>query len=369
MSAAVLDTYSPAQGLIVHKVKVEQGTLKVGDTVTAEVDVEKRDATRRNHTATHLMHAALREVLGTHVKQAGSVVAPTYLRFDFTHYQPLTADEIKEIESLVNDHILRNEPVQTDEMAVEEAMRSGAMALFGEKYGEKVRVLSIKGVAEDVFSRELCGGTHVRATGDIGLFRITSDESIASGVRRIRAVTGVDAFERFREAETILDRVTSGLRTSRTELPAQIERLQDELKKARREADELRMKIASGAISSSSANGDESREVAGVRVVAREASGLDAAGMRQLSDTLLARIKSGVVVLGRNSEGKVSLIVRTSADLTSKVPAGQVIKELAPIVGGRGGGKPDMAEGGGSQPEKLAEALEASYGVVEKLLA
>jgi len=368
-AASVVDTYSPAQGLIVHKVKVEKGSLKVGDTVSAEVDVEKRDATRRNHTATHLMHAALREVLGTHVKQAGSVVAPTYLRFDFTHYQPLNADEMEEIERLVNYHILRNEPVQTDEMAVEEAMRSGAMALFGEKYGESVRVLSIKGGGEDVFSKELCGGTHVRATGDIGLFKITSDESIASGVRRIRAVTGVDAFERFREAEKILERVAVGLRTSRTELPAQVERLQDELKKTRREADELRMKIASGAISSSSSNGDESREVAGVQVVAREASGLDSAGMRQLSDTLLARIKSGVVVLGRSSEGKVSLIVRTSADLTGRVPAGKVIKELAPIVGGKGGGKPDMAEGGGSQPEKLGEALEASFAVVEKLLS
>jgi alanyl-tRNA synthetase len=370
-AAIVLDTYSPAQGLIVHKVKVEKGSLKVGDTVSAEVDVEKRDATRRNHTATHLMHAALREVLGTHVKQAGSVVAPTYLRFDFTHYQPLNADEIEEIERLVNYHILRNEPVQTDEMAVEEAMRSGAMALFGEKYGEKVRVLSIKGAggSEDVFSKELCGGTHVRATGDIGLFKITSDESIASGVRRIRAVTGVDAFERFREAEKILDRVAGGLRTSRTELAGQVERLQDELKKTRREADELRMKIASGAIGSASSNGDESREVAGVQVVAREASGLDSAGMRQLSDTLLARIKSGVVVLGRSSEGKVSLIVRTSPDLTGRVPAGKVIKELAPIVGGKGGGKPDMAEGGGTQPEKLGEALEASYAVVEKLLS
>ncbi|MBC8030798.1 MAG: alanine--tRNA ligase [Pyrinomonadaceae bacterium] len=368
--ASVVDTYSPAQGLIVHKIKVEKGSLKVGDAVTAEVDVEKRDATRRNHTATHLMHAALREVLGTHVKQAGSVVAPTYLRFDFTHYQPLTTAEIKEIESLVNYHILRNEPVETNEMATEEAMRSGAMALFGEKYGEKVRVLSIKGAggAEDIFSRELCGGTHVRATGDIGLFKITSDESIASGVRRIRAVTGTDAFERFRDAETILDQVTAGLRTSRTELPAQVERLQDELKKARREADDLRMKIASGAISSA-ANGDESREVAGVRVVAREASGLDSVGMRQLSDTLLARIKSGVVVLGRSSDGKVSLIVRTSDDLTGRVPAGKVIKELAPMVGGKGGGKADMAEGGGTQADKLGEALEASYAIVERLLS
>jgi alanyl-tRNA synthetase len=366
--ASVVDTYAPVQGLIVHKVKVEKGSLKVGDTVVAEVDVEKRDATRRNHTATHLMHAALREVLGTHVKQAGSVVAPNYLRFDFTHYQPLTAHEIEEIERLVNYHILRNEPVETNEMAVEEAMRSGAMALFGEKYGDKVRVLSIKG-AEDIFSKELCGGTHVRATGEIGVFKISSDESIASGVRRIRAITGVDAYERFREDELLIDQVASGLRTSRAELPAVVGKLQDELKKARREAEELRMKIASGPITSSSSNGDESREIAGVRVVAREASGLDSAGMRQLSDTLLARIKSGVIVLGRSSDGKVSLVVRTSADLTSKVPAGQVIKELAPIVGGKGGGKADMAEGGGSQPEKLSEALEASYAIVERLLS
>jgi alanyl-tRNA synthetase len=364
--AVVLDTFSPAQGLIVHRVKVEKGSLNVGDVVSAEVDVEKRDATRRNHTATHLMHAALREVLGTHVKQAGSVVAPTYLRFDFSHYQPLTQTEREEIERLVNYHILRNEPVQTDEMAIEEAMRSGAMALFGEKYGEKVRVLSIKG-AEGVFSKELCGGTHVRATGDIGLFKITSDESIASGVRRIRAITGIDAYERFRESEVVVDELSSGLRTSRNELSTVVTKLQDELKKARREVDELKLKIASGAVSSSS-NGDEARDVSGVKVLAREASGLDAAAMRQLSDTLLARIKSGVVVLGRSSDGKVSLIVRTSSDLTGKVPAGQVIKELAPIVGGRGGGKADMAEGGGSQPERLSDALAESYGVIERLL-
>jgi len=362
--AVVNDTYSPVPGLIVHKVEVTEGSFKVGDVVSAEVDVEKRNATRRNHTATHLMHAALREVLGTHVKQAGSVVAPTYLRFDFSHYQPLTQVEKEEIERLVNYHILRNEPVQTDEMAIEEAMRSGAMALFGEKYGEKVRVLSIKGL-EGVFSKELCGGTHVRSTGDIGLFKIVSDESIASGVRRIRAITGADAYERFREAELLVDELSSGLRTSRTELVNAVSRLQEELKKSRREADELRLKIASGG---SATNGDESREIAGVKVLAREASGLDAPAMRQLSDTLLARIKSGVVILGRSSEGKVSLIVRTSPDLMSKVPAGQVLKELAPIVGGRGGGKADMAEGGGKRPDQLPAALEQSYSVVERLL-
>jgi alanyl-tRNA synthetase len=364
--AKVFDTYSPVQGLIVHKIRVDRGVLNVGDIVSAEVDVQKRDATRRNHTATHLMHAALREVLGTHVKQAGSVVAPGYLRFDYSHYQPLTQSEKEEIERLVNYHILRNEPVQTDEMAIEEAMHSGAMALFGEKYGDKVRVLTIKGL-EGVFSKELCGGTHVRATGDIGLFKITSDESIASGVRRLRAITGSDAYERFREAEVLVDELSSGLRTSRTEMLGAVTRLQDELKKARREVDELRLKIATGAVGTS-ANGDESREIAGIKVLAREASGLDAPAMRQLSDTLLARIKSGVVILGRSSEGKVSLIVRTSADLTSKVPAGQVIKELAPIVGGRGGGKADMAEGGGTQPENLNTALQKSYEVVERLM-
>jgi alanyl-tRNA synthetase len=360
----VKDTQSPLTGLIVHHVRVESGLLRTGDTVVAQVDVERRDAIRRNHTATHLLHAALREVLGGHVKQAGSVVAPNYLRFDFTHYQPLTTAETAEIERLVNEQVLRNVSVQTDILPVEEAIRSGAMALFGEKYAGMMRVLTVPG-----FSKELCGGTHVRATGDIGVFKITSDESIASGVRRIRAITGLDAYQRFREDELLVDQVATSLRTSRSELPGVITKLQDELKKARREADELRLKIASGAVGSSSTNGDEAREVSGVRVLAREASGLDAAAMRQLSDTLLARIKSGVVVLGRSGEGKVSLIVRTSSDLTRKVPAGQVIKELAPIVGGRGGGKADMAEGGGNQTERLDEALQASYGIVEKLLS
>ena len=359
----VTDTQSPVPGLIVHRVKVEQGSLRLGDVVVAQVDSERRDATRRNHTATHLLHAALREVLGGHVKQAGSVVAPNYLRFDFTHYQPLTEAETAEVEHLVNEQILRNVSVQTELMPVEDAIRSGAMALFGEKYSGLMRVLTVPG-----FSKELCGGTHVRATGDIGVFKITSDESIASGVRRIRAITGLDAYERFRADELLMEQVTSSLRTSREEVPRAIAKLQDELKKARRESDELRLKIASGAVSGSASNGDEAREIAGVRVLAREASGLDAAAMRQLSDSLLARIKSGVVILGRSGDGKVSLIVRTSSDLTERIPAGQVIRELAPIVGGRGGGKPDMAEGGGNQTEKLFEALQASYGVVEKLL-
>ncbi|HEX8721068.1 MAG TPA: alanine--tRNA ligase [Pyrinomonadaceae bacterium] len=363
--ATVNDTPpAPAGGLVVHRVKVDRGRLRVGQTVTAQVDAEKRDATRRNHTATHLMHAALREVLGTHVKQAGSVVAPNYLRFDFSHFQPLTREEVAEIERLVNYQILRNERVQTDLLSLDEAMRSGAMALFGEKYAEKVRVLTVPG-----FSKELCGGTHVRATGDIGLFKITSDESIASGTRRIRAVTGRDAFLRFQETEALVDQISGDLRSTRSDAPAAVARLQDELKKARREADELRLKLALGGGAASAQDGEEAREVGdGVLVLAREASDLDASALRQLSDTLLAQLKTGVVVLGRRADGKASLIVRASPDISKRVPAGQVIKELAPIIGGRGGGKPDMAEGGGPEPQKLSEALEASYDVVERLL-
>jgi alanyl-tRNA synthetase len=362
----VLDTFAPLSGLILHKSKVESGSIKVGDNVTAIVDREKRDATRRNHTATHLVHAALREVLGTHVKQAGSVVAPNYLRFDFTHYQPMSETEIGEIEDLVNRYILENQPVNTNIQSIEEAMRGGAMALFGEKYGSDVRVLSI---GDGVFSKELCGGTHVRATGDIGAFKITSDEAIASGVRRIRAITGFDAFERFREDERLIDRSLAALKTQRDNLPNAIERLQEEVKRTRKEIEDLKLKIATGSIGTATANGDEARDVNGVKVLGKIVDGLDANGQRQLSDTLLARLKSGVVVLGREAEGKVSIIVRVSDDLTSKVKAGNVIKEIVPIVGGKGGGRPDMAEGGGTEPAKLSEAIDASYAVIEKMLA
>jgi len=367
LRSSVADTYSPVAGLIIHKVTVDRGSIKVGDTVTATVDVEKRDATRRNHTATHLVHAALREVLGTHVKQGGSVVAPNYLRFDFTHYQPMTAAEIAEVEDLVNRYILKNDPVNTNIMAIEEAMRGGAMALFGEKYGAAVRVLS---VGDGAFSKELCGGTHVRATGDIGSFKITGDEAIASGVRRIRAITGLDAFERFRADEKLIDASLGALNTQRDNLPNAIARLQDELKKTRKEMDELKLKIALGGQSAGDAQAeDETREINGVKVLGKAVDGLDGNATRQLSDTLLARLKSGVVVLGRTDEGKVGIIVRVSDDLTGKVKAGDIIREIAPIVGGRGGGKPDMAEGGGTEPDKLNEAIESSYSVIAKMLA
>lgn len=358
----VLDTFAPVSGVNLHKSKVEQGTIKVGDKVTASVDAVKRDATRRNHTATHLVHAALREVLGTHVKQAGSVVAPGYLRFDYTHYQPLTEAEINEIEDIVNTHILENEPVNTDIMAIEDAMKSGAMALFGEKYGSAVRVLS---VGDGRFSKELCGGTHVRSTGDIGSFKITSDEAIASGVRRIRAITGFDSFHRFREDEDLISRSLNALKTQRDNLPNAIERLLEDLKRTRKEVDDLKMKIATGG-SSAGGEGDEIQEIKGVKVVAKLVDGLDKSGMRHLSDTLLARLKSGVVILGRTEEDKVSFIVRVSEDLTDKIKAGIIIKQMAETVGGRGGGRPDMAEGGGNEPTKANDAITAGLKLIEE---
>ena len=363
LKAVVTDTYSPIAGLIVHKVKVEKGSIKIGDSVSAFVDVAKRDAARRNHTATHLLHAALKEVLGSHVKQAGSVVAPNYLRFDFAHYQPMTAEEIAEVEDLVNRYILQNEPVTTNLMKIEDAMRSGAVAMFGEKYGSEVRVLS---VGNGEFSRELCGGTHVRATGDIGSFKIVSDEAIASGVRRIRAITGFDAFNRFREDERLIDASLGVLKTQRDNLANAIERLQDDLKKSRKEIDDLRLKIATGAGGSAGEGNDEARDVAGIKVLAKIVEDIDANGTRQLSDTLLARLKSGVVVIGRRDEAKAGLIVRVSSDLTNRVKAGDIIREIAPILGGKGGGKPDMAEGGGPDVAKLQEALDAAYVVIER---
>lgn len=365
MKAAVTDTYSPVAGLTVHKVKVEKGSVKVGDTVSAFVDVAKRDAARRNHTATHLLHAALKEVLGSHVKQAGSVVAPNYLRFDFAHYQPMTADEIAEVEDLVNRYILQNEPVTTDLMKIEDAMRSGAVAMFGEKYGAEVRVLS---VGNGEFSRELCGGTHVRATGDIGSFKIVSDEAIASGVRRIRAITGFDAFNRFREDERLIDASLGVLKTQRDNLANAIERLQDDLKKSRKEIDDLRLRLATGG-GSAGESSDDVREIAGIKVLAKIVEDIDANGTRQLSDTLLARLKSGVVIVGRRDEAKAGLIVRVSNDLTNRVKAGDIIREIAPILGGKGGGKPDMAEGGGPDVAKLQEALDAVNTFIERTMA
>jgi alanyl-tRNA synthetase len=331
--------------------------------VRAEVPNDVRDATRRNHTATHLLHAALRQVLGQHVKQAGSLVAPDRLRFDFVHMSAVTREQLLEIERIVNEQILRNTAVQTDVKNTQEAIAAGAMALFGEKYGDHVRVVSIPG-----FSVELCGGTHVRATGDIGLFAIVSEGGVAAGVRRIEAITGLDSLASFQRQRDELGVLSAALNSKPGELAARISALQDESKRLARELQQAKMKAALAPAGSASGEG-EVAEVAGVKLVARQVSGLDKDGLRALVDQHRGQIKSGVVVLASPSDGKVSIVVGVTPDLTKRAPAGQIVKQLAPIVGGGGGGRPDFAEAGGKDPSKIGELLAASRGVIEKMLS
>ena len=346
-----------------HGVYVTNGELTRRDLVTANVNSSLRDATRRNHTATHLLHAALRQVLGPHVKQAGSLVAPDRLRFDFVHVSAVTREQSLEIERIVNEQILRNTPVQTDVKNTQEAIAAGAMALFGEKYGDNVRVVSVPG-----FSVELCGGTHVRATGDIGLFAIVAESGVAAGVRRIEAITGLDSLTSFQRQRDELGALSGALTARPGDLVARVSALQDENKRLARELQQAKMKAA---LSPGGATGPESdiADVGGVKVVARQVSGLDKDGLRALVDQHRGQIKSGVVVLASPGDGKVSIVVGVTPDLTKKIPAGQVVKQLAPIVGGGGGGRPDFAEAGGKDASKIGELLAASKGVIEKMLS
>ena len=344
-----------------HRVRVTEGTLQVRDIVAADVDAEIRDATRRNHTATHLLHAALRQVLGTHVKQAGSLVAPDRLRFDFVHFQQITREEIDRIERIVNEQIVRNTTVQTEVRSTQEAIESGAMALFGEKYGDKVRVVSVPG-----FSLELCGGTHVRATGDIGAFFIVAEGGVAAGVRRIEAFTGLGAVAWAQERRAFVGRVVDALPVGEDQVVDTIERLQGDVKRLSREVTQLKTKIAMGG--GGSASDGDTIQVSGIALARRKVVGLDKEALRALADSLKAKIKSGVVVLASQSDGKVQVVVAVTPDLTAKVKAGQVVKQLAPIVGGGGGGRPDFAEAGGKNPENIDEMLAAAPEVLQKLL-
>src|SRR4029079_12626607 len=342
-------------------VHLEKGTLHVGDRVSAAVDADVRNATRRNHTATHLLHAALRQVLGTHVKQAGSLVAPDRLRFDFVHFQPLTPDEINRIEQIVNEEIVRNTTVQTDVRSTDEAIKSGAMALFGEKYGDKVRVVTVPG-----FSVELCGGTHVRATGDIGPFIIVAESGVAAGVRRIEAFTGLGALSLTQQRRASLGRIVDWLHIGEDQALETIERLQGEVKRLNRDVSQLKTKMAMGGGGQTAE--EESISVAGIAVARRKVADLDKDALRALADSLKAKIKSGVVVLANQSDGKGQVVVAVTSDLTGRVKAGQIVKELAPMVGGGGGGRPDFAEAGGKQPEHIDQMLTAAPGVIQKLL-
>ena len=346
-----------------HQVHVTTGTLKTRDIVTADVDAVVRNATRRNHTATHLLHAALRQVLGTHVAQKGSLVTPDRLRFDFSHFEPITREQLDRIERIVNEQVYRNTPVTTDvDVAPEQAIASGAMALFGEKYGDKVRVVRIPG-----FSVELCGGTHVTATGDIGLFVILAESGVAAGVRRIEAVTGAGAVEWAQQQRAALEGVITALKVDPEQAVEAIERLHTDGKKLAREVTQLKTKLATGG--GGAAEGDDTIDVAGIKLARRKVADLDKDALRGVADSLKARIKSGVVVLACTTEGKVQVVVAVTSDLTSRIKAGQIVKEIAPIVGGAGGGRPDFAEAGGKHPEKIDEMLAASIAVIEKLLA
>jgi alanyl-tRNA synthetase len=359
--AHITNTYSPVSGVIVHKAE-SRDVLQVGDLVTAKADADRRNAIRRNHTATHLLHAALRKTLGTHVKQAGSLVAPDRLRFDFTHYTGLDPRDLRDIEDLVNQHVLGNEEMQTQVMDIDAAIATGAMALFGEKYGDQVRVVS---VADGSYSRELCGGTHVRRTGDIGLVKIISEGSVAAGTRRIEALTGTGVLEYLREDTATLAQAALALRAKPGELIEAIEKLTEGEKKLRKELEAQQMKRAA------SAAGDlaqQAREVKGVRVIAARIEVTDRSAMRQMVDDLRVKLESGVIVLGSVSDGRVSLIAAVTKDLTGKLDAGKIVKQAAVYVEGSGGGRKDLAEAGGKNPAGLDESIQAIPGIIEQMI-
>jgi alanyl-tRNA synthetase len=402
--ADVTGCYSPIQGVRAHQVVVKSpllaqsarekwGTLgfsglRVGDKVDAVVNADVRQSTMRNHTATHLLHAALREVLGKHVKQAGSLVAPNHLRFDFSHFAAVADEELQDIEDIINKEVLRNLKVETlTDVPIDEAINKyHAMALFGEKYGDKVRVVQIGD-----FSTELCGGTHTGATGEIGLIKILKEGSVSSGVRRVEAITGLGSLAHFRkdhELEGVVSAFASPTLAHKTRkdgapsvdeglahteiaspaeaLRAELEKKDSEIKRLTRELDSARMKSAS----SSTANvGDQIKEVKGVKVLAHRVDNLERGQLRTLVDQLRDKIGSGVVVLGSASNGNVSLIVGVTKDLTGRVQAGKVIGAVAQKVGGKGGGRPDLAEAGGKDAAALDAALDGAYAVVESLLS
>ena len=348
--AIVESAYSPAPGKTVHKVKL-LNEIKEGDVVIARVDPESRHATMRNHTGTHLLHAALRTVLGTHVKQAGSVVEPSRLRFDFTHYTAMDQDELAEVERLMNEQILANREVHTDVMDLDQALQTGAMALFGEKYGDRVRVVKI-----DTFSKELCGGTHVARTGDIGICKIVYEGSISAGVRRIEAITGEGALRRFQEA----------LQQQAKYAGVDIEKLQAREKALEHELQQLKTKAAQAEAGDLES---QARDVKGIKVLATQVNGFDRAQLRTLVDSLRNKWQAGaVVVLASVDQSNVSIISGVTKDLTAKVHAGKLAGAVAQAVGGKGGGRPDMAEAGGKDPSGLAKALADVYASVEGML-
>ena len=365
--AEVTGVYYPIQGVRAHQA-VAKHPIRVGDKVDAVVDTGIRESTMRNHTATHLLHAGLREVLGKHVKQAGSLVAPDHLRFDFSHFATVEDEELQDIEDIINKEVLRNEKVEViDDVPIDVAVNEyHAIALFGEKYGDRVRVIHIGD-----FSTELCGGTHTAATGEIGLIKILKEGSVSSGVRRVEAITGEGSLQHFRKDHQLenvvagLTSATGGVSDAPLALRQAIGKRDQEIKRLQRELDQVRMKSASSTIASLN---NKIREVRGVKVLAHRVDNLERAQMRTLIDQLRDKLGSGVVVLGSANDGKVALIAGVTKDLTNRIQAGRVVGQVAQKIGGKGGGRPDMAEAGGDRPEALDAALAEVYNVVESLL-
>ncbi len=352
----VLDTKKPLLNLYVHLVKTQKGQVKKGDKVTCIVDEEKRKSIKRNHTSTHLLHKALRIVLGDHIKQSGSVVDQERLRFDFTHFTAMQDEEIKRVEDIVNEKILEDLPVRTDIMNMDEAIKAGAVALFDEKYGETVRVVSVAD-----FSKELCGGTHCKATGEIGLFVILSEGSVASGIRRIEALTGKSAFDYLKEKKSELDALKGLLRT---ESPmGKVEKLLNDIRSLEKEVQKLKTGSATDTMSDAL---KDVLELNGVKIVKMRQDGLNQNELRLLADNIRDRLKSGVIVVSSVNNSQAAIVCMVTKDLTNKYNAGEIVKNIFKIAGGKGGGKPEMAQGGTREIEKLDSALESIYDIIKK---
>ncbi len=352
----VTEVKETVAGLALHKGILKKGRLLKGEPVSARIDQKRRRAIALNHTATHLLHAMLREVLGDHVHQAGSMVSPDRLRFDFTHFSALKPEEWRHIEALVNEHIRSNYQVLTQEMTLEAAIEAGATALFDEKYGELVRMVSV-----DTVSKELCGGTHTKATGDIGLFKITAESSIAAGVRRIEALTGAEAYKYVTAQEADIKQAAQLLKASPAELLLRLEKLIADSRQQEKQIQKLQQQVAKSKVDDMSKS---KRDIGGVNVISARVDGLDMARLRDLLDLTMDRLSSGVITLGSSQGDKVSLVTMVSKDLTGKLHAGNIIKEIAQIVGGNGGGRPDMAQAGGKDPAKIDEALAKVYEII-----
>jgi alanyl-tRNA synthetase len=360
LAAVVQDTIRPLPDIILHRVHISRGTLSRDDTLTLAVDSGRRTATAANHTATHLLQAALREVLGDHVKQSGSLVTPERFRFDFTHYSALTGEEIERVETLVNRRVRENHPVHTRQIPYQQALQAGALALFGEKYGDTVRMVTINSV-----SAELCGGTHTKRSGDIGLVKLLAESSVAAGIRRIEAVTGEEAVRLIKHEEQALLAVSKMIKIRPDEIVPKISKLLEDYKNLQKEIETMKKKMSAGTADSLATG---VREIKGVKVIAAPVDAHDAETLREQADRIRDGIKSGVVIVGTTTEEKALLVVAVTKDLTPPLHAGKIIQQVVKGIGGSGGGRADMAQAGGKEKDRLMDALAGAYDIIDRMM-